>query len=139
MPRRPRSWRPRARVISSENGFGDEHNLDDFASVEAVSYYEDVDMPDGFLAADNVQTRRGDFSGVEVVGSVTNMGSLEVENADVVALFFDDLGNELGFARGYIENIPAGGDRAFQISSDFADIKLAQIAETKVYASAWDF
>jgi hypothetical protein len=119
--------------------FGDEHNAGDFASVEADGYFTDAEMPDGLLIPSNVTTRKHDFGGVEVVGELENTGQSTVDNADVVALFFDDSGNVLGFASGYAENIAPGGTRTFQIDSSFAEIKLADIAETRVFASPWDF
>jgi hypothetical protein len=119
--------------------FGDAHRPSEFVSADADGYYKDVDQPSSILVADKVKTRAAVLGGVEVVGQISNLGDETVDNADVVAVFYNSSGDLLGFASGFADNIPAMGTRSFQIDSSFADIKLSQVADTEVYASAWAF
>jgi hypothetical protein len=120
--------------------FGDDHPRSAYDRVEADGYFGEVDPPtDIILVAENIRVRRHSLGGVEVTGEIRNLGSERSENADVVALFLDANGQPLGFARGYVENVEPDGTRAFQIDSSFAEIRLADIAETLVFASDWGF
>jgi len=120
--------------------FEDAHPLSDYVRVEADGYYEEVDGPHAaVLTVENQDVRKGSLDSIEVVGEIHNSGTEAAENADVVAIFFNSAGDPIGFARGFAENIEAGGKRAFQIDSSFAEIPLTDIAETQVYASPWDF
>ena len=74
-----------------------------------------------------------------MVGELTNQGTVDVENADVVAILYDSSHNPLGYARGYIENVAAGATKAFQIDTSFAEIKLTDVAQTEVFGSPWEF
>jgi len=118
--------------------FSDDHPRAAYDRVEADAYYEEADQADR-VTVDNVRVRRASLDGVEVTGEATNQSVERIDNADVVAVFFDAEGNILGYASGFVENIEPNGRRAFQIDSSFAEIRLGDVDETLVWVSPWDF
>lgn len=119
--------------------FSDDHPRAAYDRVEADAYYDEADQAER-VTVDNVRVRRASFGdGVEVTGEATNSSDERIDNADVVALFFDAEGNILGYASGFVENIEPNGRRAFQIDSSFAEIRLGDVDETQVWVSPWDF
>jgi hypothetical protein len=135
----PKWLAPGATSYLVSEWFGDQHKPADFNTVQASGRYKGVDAPDTILTTSNITTRKHEFGGVEVTGVAHNPGTTDIDNADVVAIFYNANGTVLGFAKGYIDNATANADTAFQIDSSFATISLADIAKTEVYASPWDF
>lgn len=116
--------------------FTDEYPRGDFVSVEADGYFGDID-PVERLTVENTRIRGSSLDGVEVTGQVVNPGTERVDNADVVAIFFDSSDAVVGYAYGYAENIEPGAKRAFSIDSSFAEIRPADIERAEFYASPW--
>jgi hypothetical protein len=106
-----------------------------YASVEAQGKYQDaLGPPDNPLTVLNTSVRKRSYGGLSITGQVQNDGS-ELVTALVAALFFDSSGEILGFARTYVDDIPAGGKKSFDFSTLFAEIKLSDVADTQFYAS----
>jgi hypothetical protein len=132
----PRLLAPGERSYLVGEVFTNDHARSEFDRVEADGRYGEArEAPR--LTVENTRVRKGGLDGVEATGEVHNPGTEDVDNADVVAIFFDADDQIIGYANGYVDNISPGGRRSFQIDSSFAEIRLGDIDRTEFYASSW--